>query len=160
MGQYFKPVNTDKKEFVCPWCIGGGAKLWEWAVNTQGAIFTLLLRKSSGSGGGDYGGPEPQVIQMTDDTDLAEVIAKGILHEGQPISIPAESMVGRWAGDRVVLVGDYDDSELYSTATELYHNISAPLTVAWNQFVEDERFQLHYQCCGSCAERLYAAEHQ
>ncbi|MDB5392139.1 MAG: hypothetical protein JWM11_7785 [Planctomycetaceae bacterium] len=46
MGQYFAAVNTDKKEFVCPWCIGGGAKLWEWAANPTGAIFTLLLRKS------------------------------------------------------------------------------------------------------------------
>ena len=24
-GQYFKAVNEDKKEVVCPWCLGGGA---------------------------------------------------------------------------------------------------------------------------------------
>jgi hypothetical protein len=160
MGQYFKPVNTDKKEFVCPWCIGGGAKLWEWAVNREGAIFTLLLRKSSQTGGGDYGGPEPQVIEMTDGTDLAEIVAKGILREGRPVFIPPESIVGRWAGDRVVLVGDYDDSELYSIATESYRNISAPLVEAWNQFVGDEDFQLRYQCCGTCTDRLHAHEHQ
>lgn len=56
MGQYFKAVNTDKKEYVCPWCIGGGAKLCEWAANSQGAIFTLLLRKSDEGGGGDFYG--------------------------------------------------------------------------------------------------------
>lgn len=47
MGQYFKAINTKKEEFVCPWCIGGGAKFYEWAANPQGGIFTLLLHKSS-----------------------------------------------------------------------------------------------------------------
>jgi hypothetical protein len=50
MGQYFRPANVDKKEYVCPRCIGGFAKLYEWAANPQGAIFTMLLRKSSASG--------------------------------------------------------------------------------------------------------------
>ena len=31
-----------------------GAKLWELSANTQGAIFTLLLRKSDDRGGGDF----------------------------------------------------------------------------------------------------------
>lgn len=46
MGQYFKLVNLDMQEVVCPWSLGGDAKLWEWAANTQGAVLTLLLRKS------------------------------------------------------------------------------------------------------------------
>src|SRR5438874_1459845 len=54
MGQYFKAVNLDKKEYVCPWRLSGGAKLWEWSANAQGSIFTLLLRKSSEGGGGDF----------------------------------------------------------------------------------------------------------
>ena len=83
MGQYFRAVNTDKHEYVCPWCIGGGAKLWEWAANTQGAIFTLLLRKSDEGGGGDF--PNPEV----------------------------HPVVGSWSGDRVALVGDYDSSRLF-----------------------------------------------
>ena len=53
IGQYFRAVNKTKKEVVCPWCVGGGAKLWEWAANPIGALFVLLLRRSSGSGGGD-----------------------------------------------------------------------------------------------------------
>jgi hypothetical protein len=44
MGQYYKLVNLDKKEFVSPWEIGGVAKLWEWAANhTQCGPITLLL---------------------------------------------------------------------------------------------------------------------
>ncbi|MCA9037161.1 MAG: hypothetical protein KDA91_18620 [Planctomycetaceae bacterium] len=149
-------MNTDKKEFVCPWCIGGGAKLWEWAVNRQGAIFTLLLRKSTGSGGGDYNGPQPQVIEMTEGMNLSDIIAEGVRREGLPVFLPPESIVGRWAGDRIVLVGDYDDSGLYSLASQMYRNISEPLVEAWNQFVGHEEFQLQYECCGSCSDRFNA----
>ncbi|MBB3209057.1 hypothetical protein FHS27_004893 [Rhodopirellula rubra] len=151
-------MNTDKKEFVCPWCIGAGAKLWEWAANRHGAIFTLLLRQSDCTGGGDYGGQGPQVIELTENQDIRDVIAKGIAREGMSMPIPKESIVGRWAGDRVVLIGDYDESELYSTATELYRNISEPLVEAWNQFLGDEEFTLQYHRCSGCTERFYAAE--
>ncbi|KAA1258576.1 hypothetical protein LF1_10980 [Rubripirellula obstinata] len=153
MGQYFKPVNTDKKEFVCPWCIGGGAKLWEWAANRQGAVFTLLLRQSGCTGGGDYGGQEPQVVELKDGDNIADIIAKGVVREGMSMPIPNESIVGRWAGDRVALIGDYDDSGIYSIASEQYRNISEPLVEAWNQFLGDDQFSLQYQRCGTCAER-------
>lgn len=147
MGQYFKPVNITKQEYVCPWCIGGGAKLWEWAVNPGGAIFVLLLRRSSQTGGGDYGGPATQVVELTEQQDLAEVIAKGILREGQDLPLPPESMVGRWAGDEVYLVGDYDDSGHYQRASE-FTNISRPLVEAWNAFVELPDYQLRFESCG------------
>jgi hypothetical protein len=151
MGQYFKAVNLDKREVVCPWCLGGGAKLWEWAVNTQGAVFTLLLRQSSGTGGGDYGGPEPQTIELTEDNAAAEfsdIIAKGIAREGMSMPIPSSSVVGRWAGDRVALIGDYDESFVWSDL-EQYTNISEQLVEEWNRFVgEDEQFHLTYDRCG------------
>lgn len=147
MGQYFKPINLTKKEFVCPWCIGGGAKLWEWAVNTQGAIFTLLLRQSSGTGGGDYAGPGPQIVELADGDDLSYIIGKAVAREGLPIKLPAESMIGRWAGDRVALIGDYDESGLYETA-RCYKNISEPLVEAWNQFVDLDERKLDFNDCG------------
>ena len=99
MGQYFKAINLDKKEYVCPWCLGGGAKLWEWAANPQGSIFTLLLRKSSEGGGGDFFGYH-----------------KGY-GEGSPV--PDDLIAGRWAGDRVCLAGDYDESRRNRYATLL-----------------------------------------
>ena len=127
MGQYFRPVNTDKKEFVCPWCIKGGAKLWEWAANKQGSIFTLLLRKSDGSGGGDFFGYH-----------------KGY-GEGSPVH--EHGIVGRWAGDRVMLVGDYDTSEIYQAA-DGYRNVSEELVEAWNGFIELPEMQLTFEKCG------------
>lgn len=104
MGQYFKLVNLDKKEYVDPWDIGGLAKLWEWCVNPQAGVLPFLLRKSNESGGGD------------------------IHREYQT--------AGRWAGDRVVLVGDYDASKLYDEAEEKFANISEQLVKDYNDFVE------------------------
>ena len=121
MGQYFKAVNVSKREVVCPWCLNGGAKLWEWAANTQGAIFTLLLRKSDEGGGGDF---------------------RDVTFETNP-----DALVGRWAGDHVVLVGDYDSSGLYEKSKR-YRNISHELADAWNRFIEldDKQLTPHENC--------------
>ncbi len=154
MGQYFKAINLDKREVVCPWCLNGGAKLWEWTANRQGAIFTLLLRQSSATGGGDYGGPEPQMIELTSDNaaeTLNELMAKGLAREGMDMPIPSSSVVGRWAGDRVALVGDYDASGLYKQAKS-FTNISEQLVEEWNRFIGDNvNLQLTYNPC-SCTD--------
>lgn len=133
MGQYFKAINTDKQEYVCPWCIDGGAKLWEWAANTQGSIFTLLLRKSDEGGGGDYYGYH-----------------RGC-GEGGAIHGPLSPIAGRWAGDRVALVGDYDSSGLYQES-ERFRNISRELVDEWNVFIEIEEQKLKYNDECGCGE--------
>lgn len=76
MGQYWKPVNIDKREFIHPHRLGEGLKLWEIVANTTTvrALAVLLAAMPQRRGGGD--------------------IAEG-------------EIVGRWAGDRVALVGDY-----------------------------------------------------
>src|SRR5438309_11765271 len=117
MGQYFTAINLDKKEMVCPWCVGDGAKLWEWAANSKGAIFTLLLRKSDEGGGGDFYGYH-----------------KGC-DEGGPIRCALSPITGRWAGDRIALVGDYDSSRLWDHMPE-FTNISGELAQEWNAFIK------------------------
>ena len=87
MGQYFKIVNLDKREVVNPWDLGTGAKFWEWLYNPHARVFVWLLRKSDGDGGGDI-----------HDRDQYKTL-------------------GRWAGDRLVLIGDYDSSRLYEEAS-------------------------------------------
>lgn len=149
MGQYFKAVNTDKKEFVCPWCIGGGAKLWEWAANPKGAIFTLLLRKSDSCGGGDIG-RKPFVLELGDDPDaLTKAIAAGVAAEGTPFDVPDDGVIGRWAGDSVALVGDYDSSNLWHELDE-YRNISAQLVDEWNRFIELSEMKLEFNPDCAC----------
>jgi len=123
MGQYYVLVNLTKKEIVCPWCIGGFAKLWEWCVNKQAGILPFLLRKSSEGGGGD--------IKKEYET------------------------AGRWAGDNVVLIGDYDESGLFEEAFENYRNISGILVEEYNDFIEEPSFKLVYRPCSmhkSCVE--------
>jgi hypothetical protein len=112
MGQYFKAVNLDKKEYVCPWAIGGMAKLWEWCVNPQAGIFPFLLRKSNEGGGGDI------------DKDY--------------------QTAGSWAGDKVALVGDYDESKLWDRLETEYTDISQQLVADYNDFIRVDDMKLKY----------------
>ncbi len=154
MGQYFKAVNVTKKEVVCPWCLGGVAKLIEWAINPWGAVFTLLLRKSDASGGGDFGGPTMQRLDASKQSpeEILETIVRGVLKEGAPCGIPPDSVVGRWAGDEVYLVGDYDSSKLFDKSEE-FRNISRELVDTWNQFVDIDQMRLTYNPDCSCHEQ-------
>jgi len=119
MGQYFMAVNLDKKEYVCPWCLGGVAKFWEWCVNPQAGVLPYLLRKSNESGGGDI---DPDEVKHA----------------------------GRWAGDRIVLVGDYDGSKLYDRARKGYKNISIEVAKEFNEFVGHPNLELPAKECTAC----------
>jgi len=88
MGQYFKLVNLDKKEFIDPFTLDSLSKFFE--ITSNGRITGLLiylLRKSDNTGGGDV-------------KNLGEL-----------------KFCGRWAGDRILLIGDYDSSGLYDKVT-------------------------------------------
>ena len=101
MGQYFYIVNLDKKEYLHPHCFGDGLKLMEFGCSSNGTMtaLTFLLRKSDDGGGGDFNE-----------------------FESYPI-------VGSWAGDRIVIIGDYDSSRLYQEADDTYKNISHDVLV-------------------------------
>jgi len=113
MGQYFRLINLDKREYVDPWDVGGAAKLWEWCANNQCRAIPFLLRQSSEGGGGD----------VRRDYALAS----------------------RWAGDRIALVGDYDESNLFDTAKEQFINISKQLVEEFNHFIEIDDMKLEYR---------------
>lgn len=153
MGQYFVAVNKTKKEFICPWCVGGCAKLWEWAANPWGGLFTILLRQSDATGGGDYGAGPPKIInldsKMTGE-ELTTMIGK-LSNEGDSFTA-GHSIVGSWAGDHVVLVGDYDSSGLFKKAFSKYRNVSEDVVTAWNVFMDIEEMQLAYNSSCSCRQ--------
>lgn len=107
MGQYFKLINLDKKEQVIPWSIKCVAKFYEWVYGEHLKLLAYLLRKSDELGGGDI---------ITD--NLKEL-----------------KYCGRWAGDRVLLIGDYDSSKLWSK-TENYVDISKELKEEYDKVVE------------------------
>lgn len=83
MGQYWLPVNLDKKEYIHAHGLGDGLKLCEFGYSAGGVMTALamLLSPAPGRGGGDW-------------------------HVDSPL-------IGRWAGDRIVFVGDYAEDGDY-----------------------------------------------
>lgn len=114
MGQRFLIVNTDKKEFLHPHVFGDGSKLIEFGCSAMGTMtaLALLLRQSSETGGGDW---MPQYYGG----------------ENKP--------VGSWAGDSIVIVGDYDESSLYDEAHNTFTNISSAIFKAFKCEAETDR---------------------
>lgn len=47
--------------------------------------------------------------------------------------------LGRWAEDRIVVVGEYDDSGLYQTAESVYTEISDEIRPEINEFLPSRR---------------------
>lgn len=81
MGQYYYPVNVTKRQFIHPHKFSDGLKLMEFGAGGEGTMLALavLLADGNGRGGGD--------ILGVDDLPV----------------------VGSWAGDQIVLSGDYSD---------------------------------------------------
>lgn len=85
MGQYHRPVCLDTRQYLDPHTFNSGLKLMEFG-NDGGGIWlgmAILLADNNGAGGGDFRGPDPY------------------------------SLIGSWAGKRVVIAGDYSPPGLY-----------------------------------------------
>jgi len=112
MGQYFKIVCLDRKEYIHPHSLEKGAKLWEICADNIGGLLVFLLRKSSETGGGD--------IQKE------------------------YKYAGRWAGCKVLVVGDYDESGLYDEACEEkgWKDISKEIAEEFDDFIEIDELKI------------------
>lgn len=87
MGQYYYVVNVDKRQYLNPHKFADGLKLLEFGASQHGTMTALAILLSSGCGRGG-----------------------GDLRGGNPI-------IGTWAGDRIVVAGDYaDDGAFVSDA--------------------------------------------
>lgn len=80
MGQYYKIVNVKKKQYITPHTFGDGAKLMEFSMSANGVLAGLAILLADGNGRGG-----------------------GDLHSENDI-------VGSWAGDNIVIAGDYADT--------------------------------------------------
>lgn len=95
MGQYHAIYNKTKKESFSI----GGAKLWEQAHDATAAALLMLLSNSNGRGGGDF-------YIYTDKYD--KKTHEPIYSAKQKAQQAAINLVsGRWAGDEIVVQGDY-----------------------------------------------------
>ena len=79
MGQYYLIVNVDKGEYLYPHKFGDGLKLMEFGNSACGTLTGLAVLLADGNNRGG-----------------------GDLRTDDPI-------VGSWAGDRIVVAGDYAD---------------------------------------------------
>ena len=103
MGQYYKIVNIKKKQYISPHTFGDGSKLMEFSMSASGVLAGLAILLADGNGRGG-----------------------GDLHSENDI-------VGSWAGDNIVVAGDYADEgkfvkeadrNLYCLATNEGEDIS------------------------------------
>jgi len=105
MGQYWLPVNLDKKEYINPHKLGSGLKIREQIHTHPGtcaALLMLVTAQREIRGGGDF--------QMSEDEYL--IWKTEGPHRTDCTPVPRE-VIGRWAGDRIAIVGDYaEDSDL------------------------------------------------
>jgi hypothetical protein len=107
MGQYYKIVNLDKKEFLEPHDFNDGSKLMEFGLSGMGVMsgLAILLADGNGLGGGDLGSENP--------------------------------IIGSWKGDRIVVAGDYSEKmvkgtkeNVYNYANQHFKNVSAETLAA------------------------------
>jgi hypothetical protein len=89
MGQYYYIVNITNKQYIHPHRFGDGLKLLEFGCSGNGTMTALALLLADGNGRGG-----------------------GDLRSDDPI-------IGSWAGDRIVVTGDYADEENFLEETEI-----------------------------------------
>lgn len=100
MGQYHAIYNITKKEMLSASALGDGVKLGEFSgggLTTQGLC--LLLANSNGRGGGDF------YIEQDFDSEKMDFIPLTGEKLSQQLAI--DEVSGRWAGDKIVIQGDY-----------------------------------------------------
>lgn len=148
MGQYFVFVNEDKQEYIHPHKLASGLKFWEILaspVATRALVF--LLRRSNEGGGGDINTTTYQENK--------------------------KKFVGRWAGDKISLVGDYDESNIYQkcmdaseladhnkwlteqkredeklTKKDLFTDITDKMLKEYNEFIDIDEYQVNLKSTG------------
>jgi hypothetical protein len=88
MGQYYLVVNTTKRQFLHAHKFDDGLKLMEFGQSSGGTMTALAILLADGNGRG--GG------------DFGE----------------SDPLVGSWAGDKIVIAGDYADEGKFLTTAD------------------------------------------
>ncbi|MEL9929592.1 MAG: hypothetical protein QXF50_01675 [Sulfolobales archaeon] len=138
--QKFILANLDKKEYIV-----GGPDLWDWISGNEGRLLIYLIAR-----GRKRGTPlmekEPviakarAVISSSRDPKLVEKAYDLIDEEEEKmLSDGFFRSIGRWAGDRIILVGESDPSGLYQKILKTFKNITREVADEYNRFVEIER---------------------
>jgi len=134
MGQYYRIVNLDKKEYLSPYPFDEGAKLLEFGTGKGTLLLALavLLADGNGRGGGDLHGipcPKCKVWIECGPPGYGYKTGPGISDYERECEcrewggwLPPK-IAGRWKGNRIVVAGDYADENQYGIDSEknLFH---------------------------------------
>lgn len=114
MGQYYLVCNLDKEEYIHPHKFGDGMKLMEFGDSASGTMLGLavLLADGNGRGGGD-------LFSARHKEELKECREGKRKWEDIDWSRAGVEIAGRWAGDRIVIAGDYADDGKFLTQEQI-----------------------------------------
>lgn len=111
MGQYHIIVNLDKREFLDPSAFDDGTKVGEFSHAAGGTLTALamLLYGSAHDGGGffrlNFKGKARRTMGQAGRVPKCPAGWTRETYVNHVVDVPP--VVGRWTGDRVVVVGDY-----------------------------------------------------
>jgi len=89
VGQYYQIVNTKKRQYLAAHAFGDGPKLMEFGASGSGTMMALAVLLADGNGRGG-----------------------GDLRSESPL-------VGSWAGDPIIITGDYADDGKHVPAADV-----------------------------------------
>ena len=144
MGQYFILVNATKREYVKPSVL----KLWEWLANNEARLVAWLILKGPQDGTYlcdlDPRFAEAYERYMRAESEVERREALRVINEvaSTPIGRGRFKTCGRWAGDEIYLVGDYDDSGLYHRALEEFRDVTEEVVREFNEFIGVEELKV------------------
>lgn len=137
MGQYYYVVNIDKREYLPPHKFNDGLKLLEFGCSANGTMTALaiLLADGNGRGGGDL--CQTGKIKELGELRKHQCVVSAFDVDGNTYETRVPKIAGSWAGDRVVIAGDYADANFLPSGipekvTYSYENISGQKAIAKN----------------------------
>lgn len=123
MGQYYFIVNLNKKEFLYPHEFDNGLKLLEFGCSSESTLLalTMLLADGNGRGGGDIYSPayrkaEEQWSKKREEFYKGKRKRLPLFPRAEKYNSP---LIGSWAGDRIVIAGDYADYGKFMTQKQI-----------------------------------------
>ena len=153
MGQYWKLVNLTRKEWVNPHTVGAGLKLREQIGTHPGTGAAMLILcaamgpkgAAEARGGGDLDpGDRDRRQPLAVEADKARALLDDAPETYEDI---AKRTIGRWAGDRVCLVGDYaEDHDMpdYPSFGSVYKALSED--PSWVDVSADVARVIEHEC--------------
>jgi len=129
MGQYFIIVNLDKKEYIVPPLM----KIHEICTNNVCRVLPYLLADEEKDG-------TPLIISIPKDAEVPEGWRKiGEACDGKYVIIEkVTKYYGRWAGDRIIVAGDYGHSGVWDAVmrSKKYKDITKEVFEEFREFLK------------------------